>query len=109
MGKVSEMATQMGAIPARARRTDPITSHDAAARKSMRPSSHGAKIRLALMQMPDRQGTSYEIAEVAKLTQVQVARMMKTLATIPYDYVADTGSVKPSGPGGNDCIIWRLR
>jgi hypothetical protein len=103
MGRVSEMAMQMGAITARARRTDPPTSHDAAARKIGRVSTHGAKIRLALMEMMSEGGTCHEIAAKCGLHYVQVARMMKALES--RNYVLRSGRER-LGPNGDYCIVW---
>ncbi len=61
-----------------ARRTDPHTSHDAAAKVDSFRASHEARIYAALYDNPD--GLTYrEIAAITKLEPVAVARRLRGL------------------------------
>lgn len=102
MGRVAELATQIGALPLRARRTDPSTSHRAAARATLRSGSQGAKVVIALMGLPFG-GTCYEIAAASGLDHVQVARLTKMLEGKRRIYRTDRE--RPS-PHGDACIVW---
>lgn len=59
-----------------ARRSDPETSHDAAAAAKVLAGEQNARILAAFTRLPDHRGTYYEIAAEAGLTPVQVARRL---------------------------------
>jgi hypothetical protein len=60
----------------RARRSDPATSHQAAARASRFSESHAGRIHVALMAGP---ATAHELAERTGLTVVQIDRRLPEL------------------------------
>jgi hypothetical protein len=60
----------------RARRSDPATSHQAAARASHFSESHAGRIHVALMAGPQ---TAHELAERTGLTVVQIDRRLPEL------------------------------
>jgi hypothetical protein len=60
----------------RARRSDPATSHQAAARASRFSESHAGRIHVALMAGP---ATAHELAERTGLTVVQIDRRLPGL------------------------------
>lgn len=102
MGRVSELAVEMGRFSHRARATDPSTSHRAAARASLKPNSQGARVVLALLEMPAG-GTCHEISAHCGLHYVRVARQMKMLEG--KGRVKRTDIERPS-PNGDACIVW---
>lgn len=78
-----------------ARRTDPQTSHDAAAAAGGLAHEHCTKI---LAAMPDIGGlTAEEISDRCGLTPVQVNRRIHGL--IAANKLADTGETRPSRAG----------
>ena len=88
--------------PPRARRSDPGTSQEAAARACEFTAEHYQKIITALRAGP---GTIYEVAERAGITHVQVARRTsemegRRVRTLP-------GEVRRS-PTGRKCRVWAL-
>jgi hypothetical protein len=97
------MSQQLGLAlePTRARRTDPGTSHEAAARVQEFAGEH---FRLILGALAVRPGNIYDIADHTGLTHVQVARRAAELA--------DGGKIKSSreepGPTGRKCRVWEL-
>ena len=102
--RVDATAAQMGLFERKARRSDPDTSKAAASRASGRTDTHGAKIRLCLMDVLDG-GTCYEIAAVTGLTHVQVDRQMRALQR--RGYVAET-TTRRNSPNGDPCIVWSI-
>jgi len=87
-----------------ARRTDPITSHDAAQHaKQFAPKQH-ARIQVAL-EMIGRPAGAHEIAEVAGMTQVQVCKRLPEMQRAGL--VEPTGETRPTGWGGSE-RLWRL-
>lgn len=94
----------------RARRTDPETSHAAAAAAGPVQAAHAARILEALRAGP---GTIYEIGERCGLSHVQVARTIAQLgkpevraARVLRDEAGYP--VKRAAPTGRMCRVWRL-
>lgn len=85
----------------RARRDDPVTSHEAAARVIEFGHAHQAKILGFLIER--RQATIYELAEWSGLTHVQVARRLPELQALQ---VARPTAEKRRSPTGRGCRVW---
>ena len=85
----------------RARRDDPVTSHQAAARVAEFAHAHQAVIVGSLMSQGA--GTIYEIAARTGLDHVQVARRMPELEALQV--ARPTAETKPS-PKGRACRVW---
>ena len=85
----------------RARRDDPVTSHQAAARVVEFAHAHQAVIVGSLMSQGS--GTIYEIAARTGLDHVQVARRMAELEALQV--ARPTAETKPS-PKGRPCRVW---
>jgi hypothetical protein len=99
------MSQQLGLyLPLRplARRTDPSTSHVAAARAGSLAGAHQVKILEALAQ---GDGTIYVLAERSGLTHVQVARRLPDLTQA--NRIRLTGEER-EGPTGRMCRVWAL-
>lgn len=86
----------------RARASDPLTSHVAAASALPLAKHHAALIIAALAKGP---GTIYALAERSGLDHVAVARRMKELER--QSLVRLTGETAPS-PSGRPCGVWDL-
>jgi len=67
-------AAQLALAFPRARRSDPRTSHDAAARAALTAGSQAARILLALCETTCAWPTAYTLAAATGLTHVQVDR-----------------------------------
>jgi len=94
----------------RARRTDPKTSHIAAAGSSHKPVRY-EKILAALKLMEDG-GTCYELARATSMTHVQVARCMKPMEQkgwLPEHRcrIVRTNNMR-LGDTGHPCTVWRV-
>lgn len=89
-------------IEARARFTDPVTSHEAA--ESVDTKSVNHKICAALTAHPDG-GTTEEITEWTGLRLVTVSPMMKPMEKIGLVFRAGVRKNK----SGRRAIIWRVR
>lgn len=85
--------------PARARRSDPTTSHAAAAQVDEFSNAHYAKIRAALASVDG--ATIHEIAALTELDHVQVARRLKEMRG-----VIATPETR-LGPSGRPCRVWK--
>lgn len=72
-------------LPMRARRSDPPTSHQAAANAAKFASSHVGRILAALEDMGT--GTAHEIAVASGLSVVQVDRRRKEMAEAGLVYM----------------------
>jgi predicted ArsR family transcriptional regulator len=88
-------------LRALARATDPITSHQAAAKAGPLVHVHVQLIRDAFRKGGD--GTIYELAARVGLTHVQVARRMPDLLERGQVFV--TGETRLS-PSGRACRVW---
>lgn len=87
----------------RARREDPETSKDAAARAGEFAHGHYALILGALgIHGPQ---TIYELASRTGLSHVQVARRLPEMASSTPQMVRRTENTRPS-PSGRDCKVW---
>lgn len=87
-----------------ARRTDPLTSHQAAQHaQKFAPKQH-ARIQEAL-EMIGHPAGAHEIAEIAGLTQVQVCKRLPEMQRAGL--VEPTGETRPTGWGGSE-RLWRL-
>jgi predicted ArsR family transcriptional regulator len=85
----------------RARRRDPQTSHDAAARLAEFAHDHHAKILGSLVT--EGKGTIHEIAASTGLDHVAVARRLPELEALMV--ARPTQETKPS-PKGRACRVW---
>lgn len=85
----------------RARRDDPVTSHQAAARVVEFAHAHHAVIVGSLMSQGS--GTIYEIGERVGLDHVQVARRMAELEALQ---VARPTTETKTSPKGRACRVW---
>lgn len=88
----------------RARRTDPETSHIAAAGSSHRPANN-ERILAALKSLYGYRGTCYEIAKAAEMTHIEVARRMKMLEETGY---VIRSALRRAGASGYPCTVWEL-
>ncbi len=86
-----------------ARAVDPATSKMAAASVPTFHSDHQRKIYNALAGMKD--GTFYEIAEKAKMTDASVWRRLNELEK--SGHIVTTGEERP-GPTGRMCRVWSV-
>lgn len=88
-------------IVPRARKSDPVTSHQAASQATF-AGEHCRRILEALAVAP---GTIYELADAVGLDHVQVARRCADLErdgkAVPMEHL------RP-GPTGRMCRVWRL-
>lgn len=89
--------------PARARKTDPETSHRAADRAESMAVRDCAKIVRALEQGP---GTIYTIGERCGLHPVAVARRLPEMEREEPPRAKPTGGTE-IGPNGRWCRIWQ--
>jgi predicted ArsR family transcriptional regulator len=87
----------------RARRSDPATSHDAAASVDVFSAEHYQRIIRALKS--GGPGTIYEIAERCGMTHVQVARR---LPEMQGRLVRIRASITRRGPTGRACRVWDI-
>lgn len=87
----------------RARRTDPETSKEAAARAVEFAHAHHAKIVGSLMTQGN--GTIYEIAGRTGLDHVAVARRMKELEELQ---AVKRTEDRRAGPTGRTCTVWSI-
>jgi len=87
----------------RARRSDPETSHEAAARAKDFTSGHYAAIRLALLEHGPM--SIYEIGTKTGLTHVQVARRTAEMNGVMIERTSD----KRPSPSGRGCHVWRAK
>lgn len=85
----------------RARREDPVTSHQAAAKVVAFGHDHHAKIVGSLIAQGA--GTIYEIGERVGLDHVAVARRMGELEALN---VARPSGATKVGPTGRQCRVW---
>lgn len=90
---------------ARARRTDPATSHDAAEKASKFAHGHHLKIRNFLDGISPRSAHYIDIAEATGLDRHAVARRLKE--------IFDAGLIEKAGvghlPNGNKATMWRAK
>lgn len=87
----------------RARRKDPETSHQAAAKASGLAQDHCRLITLALQEHGPQ--TIYELAARTRLSHVQIARRLPELAAA--DFVVVTNETR-AGSTGRQCRVWRI-
>lgn len=85
----------------RARRDDPVTSHEAAARVVEFGHAHQAVILGSLISQGA--GTIYELADRTGLDHVAVARRMSELEAL---HVARPSGEKRLSPTGRSCRVW---
>jgi hypothetical protein len=95
--------TRLAGFVPRARRTDPLTSHEAAARVPEFGDDHRDRIVAALREHGP--GTCWDIAGWTGLDHVRVARRMKELEELKPARVVRTSSKRP-GPTGTGCTVW---
>ncbi len=88
-----------------ARRSDPETSHEAAARVTEFLVTHDAIILAVLRERPFSGFNSEQIADRCSLTQVQVARRMKHLADAGV--VIRTAEATPQR-STREATVWKL-
>ena len=86
------------ALHTRARRTDPETSHKAAARASQFATSHAGRILLALQQHGPR--SAHGLSLVIGLSVVQIDR--RTIELQRLRLIAPTGAVEAG------CRVWAV-
>lgn len=86
----------------RARLTDPLTSHTAAARAGEFAKEHHKLIYDSLLSVGP--STTHDLAAVLPLGQVAIARRMKELEDAGK--VERTWMVRPS-PSGRPCTVWK--
>ncbi len=86
-----------------ARNTDPVTSHKAAQQVTFK-GEHHRKIYEALKTMKD--GTFYEISEVAEMEPAAVWRRLNELEK--RNLIVQTGEER-RGPTGRMCRIWKVK
>lgn len=86
---------------ARARKSDPITSHQAASQATF-AGEHCRRILEALAQY---QGTIHDLARATGLDHVEVARRCADLERANKAY--PTHKTR-RGPNGRSCRVWRL-
>ena len=86
------------ALHTRARRTDPETSHKAAARASQFATSHAGRILLALQQHGPRSARG--LRRSTRLTVVQIDRRLPELKRL--------GLAEPTGAVEAGCRVWRV-
>lgn len=84
------------ALHTRARRTDPETSHKAAARASQFATSHAGRILLALQQHGPR--SAHGLSLVIGLSVVQIDRRLPELKHL--------GLAEPTGAVEAGCRVW---
>jgi len=89
--------------PARARRTDPQTSHDAAAHVPVRPL--WAAVHEAYRAAGSRGLTSYELAAVTGRDRVSVSPCLRPMERAGW--LIETEDRRP-GPTGAPGIVWRI-
>lgn len=89
---------------ARSRRTDPITSKDAARRAHGLASEHCATI-LRVLRLADAALAPHEIAERCGLTSLQVSRRLHELSSSRPPAIVEAG-VAPT-PSGRSARCWR--
>lgn len=87
----------------RARRSDPQTSHDAAAGAGEFAHGHYALI-LGSLGLHGAQ-TIYEIADHTGLSHVQVARRLPEMAQMVPPMARRTDRTRP-GRSGRECLVW---
>lgn len=87
-----------------ARRSDPETSHAAAARVAEFSAGHHAAILAALRGMPCG-GTVYEIASAVEIPAHAIGKRMIELQR--DGKVRDTGLTSPS-PSNRPCRVWKV-
>ncbi len=68
------------------------------------PASQANLVWVALMKRGQNGGTCYELAEVVKLSHVQVARLMKSLER--EKLVERTAAIR-YGDAGTRCTVWK--
>lgn len=83
----------------RARKRDPETSHQSAAMADALAERH----RALILSSPG--GTIHEIAAVAGIDHVAVARRMKELQV---DGLVELTSEKRASPNGRPCRVWKI-
>lgn len=92
----------------RARRSDPVTSQDAAQRAMLFACSHEATCFGAIHDAGDKGATAKEIAALTKLTDVQVSRRLGNMG----ERGLITRKLKPEAKGERDfearggCAVW---
>lgn len=91
------------AINFHARRTDPATSHKAAATVGKFAGEHHRRIMAAID--PFDGSTVYELAEIAELNAHAIGKRMKELETKGLVYTEG----ERSGPSGRMCRVWYLK
>jgi hypothetical protein len=92
-----------------ARRTDPVTSHEAAHRASFRASAH----RVMAMEALFKHGslTDFELADVTGLQQTSIGKRRKDCQDAGFiDRLKDKEglTVKRKTPSGSNAIVWNL-
>lgn len=87
----------------RARRSDPETSHEAAAKARDFAGGHYALIRLALIEHGP--ATIHEIAARTGLDVHQVARRTAEMNGVMIERTSD----KRPSPAGRGCYVWRAK
>jgi hypothetical protein len=89
-----------------ARRTDPATSHQAAAHAAATAGTHRARALDALRHAGDRGLTDFELAAVTRLQQTSIGKRRGELVRLGL--VVSTGTTRPA-PSGSPAIVWRVR
>ena len=89
--------------PPRARRTDPDTSHRAAADATLNAGTHRAKALGLLRAAPDGL-TDFELAAMLGLQQTSIGKRRGELRDAGL--VEDSGKRRPA-PSGSAAIVWK--
>jgi DNA-binding transcriptional ArsR family regulator len=91
------------------RKTDPITSYEAARDTSFKASAHRVKTLLALFEHGPM--TDYELASVTGLQQNSVGKRRKDCqdaGLVTFFYNEDGIKVKRPAPSGSYALVWTL-
>jgi DNA-binding transcriptional ArsR family regulator len=101
------MATiiQLGLFEPMARRSDPVTSWDAAADASRKADTHRARVLATLRAHRDGL-TDFELADLLGLQQTSAGKRRGELRD--QGLVIDSGRRRPA-PSGSLAIVWRAR
>lgn len=86
-----------------ARRTDPTTSHQAAADARTNATTHRARVLATLRAHPEGL-TDFELAAILGLQQTSAGKRRGELRDAGQ--VCDSGARRPS-PSGSSAIVWR--
>jgi DNA-binding MarR family transcriptional regulator len=92
-----------------ARRTDPVTSHEAAHKASFSASAHRVMAMEALLKHGSL--TDFELADVTGLQQTSVGKRRKDCQDAGFiDRLKDQDglTVKRKTPSGSNAIVWTL-